>query len=74
LSEQVFKIEEIIMSEERKPLMTKIHLLKRRRREVKVDLKLGGQWSVPLFGGQWNVKEKHLHRFPISPRQNYLNL
>jgi hypothetical protein len=35
--------------------MIRIRLLKRRRREVKVDPKLGGQWKVPKFGGQWNV-------------------
>ncbi len=28
-------------------------LLKRRRREVKVDPKLGGQWKDPKLGGQW---------------------
>jgi hypothetical protein len=27
--------------------MIRVRLLKRRRREVKVDLKLGGQWNVP---------------------------
>ncbi len=30
-------------------------LLKRRRREVKVDPKLGGQWKDPKLGGHWNV-------------------
>ncbi len=28
-------------------------LLKKRRREVKVDPKLGGQWKDPKLGGQW---------------------
>ncbi len=30
-------------------------LLKRRRREVKVDPKLGGQWKDPNLGGHWKV-------------------
>jgi hypothetical protein len=54
--------------------MIRVRLLKRRRKEVKVDLKLGGQWNVPLFGGQWKVKEKHLFtssHFP--PNKFYLN-
>ncbi len=29
--------------------MIRVHLLKRRRREVKVDPKLGGQWNVPCL-------------------------
>jgi len=29
--------------------MIQIRLLKRRRKEVKVDPKLGGQWNVPSF-------------------------
>jgi hypothetical protein len=40
-------------------------LFKRRRRKVKVDPKLGGQWKVkekvPVLGGQWKVKEKVPH-------------
>jgi hypothetical protein len=35
--------------------MIRVHLLKRRRREVKVDPKLGDEWNVPKLGGQWNV-------------------
>jgi hypothetical protein len=35
--------------------MIRIYLLKRRKKEVKVDPKLGGQWNVPKLGGQWNV-------------------
>jgi hypothetical protein len=35
-----------------------VRLLK--RREVKVDPKLGGKWNVPMLGGQWNVEEKHI--------------
>jgi hypothetical protein len=40
--------------------MIHVHLLKRRRRKVKVD---------PKLGGQWNVKEKHLFnssQFPLN--------
>jgi len=35
--------------------MTRVRLLKRRKKEVKVDLKLGGQWKVPKVSGQWMV-------------------
>jgi hypothetical protein len=42
--------------------MIKVHLLKKRRRKVKVDPKLGGQWKekekVAMLGGQWKEKEK----------------
>jgi hypothetical protein len=42
--------------------MIQVHLLKRKRTNVKVDPKLGGQWKekekVPMLGGQWKVKEK----------------
>jgi hypothetical protein len=42
--------------------MIQVHLFKRRRRKVKVDPKLGGQWKekekVPMLGGQWKEKEK----------------
>jgi hypothetical protein len=45
--------------------MIQVCLLKRRRREVKVDPKLGGQWKekekFPLLGGQWKEKGK----FPL---------
>jgi hypothetical protein len=37
--------------------------------------KFGGQWNVPLLGGQWKVKEKQLFtssHFP--PNKFYLNL
>jgi hypothetical protein len=37
-----------IMSGEKRELsMIRVRLLKRRRKEVKVDPKLGGQWNVP---------------------------
>jgi len=36
------------MSGEKKKFpMIRVHLLKRRKREVKVDPKLDGQWNVP---------------------------
>jgi hypothetical protein len=42
----ILKIELKIMSEEReRPLIIRVRLLKRRRRKVKVDAKLGGQWK-----------------------------
>jgi hypothetical protein len=40
--------------------MIRVRLLKRRRREVKVDPKFGGQKNVPMFSGQWKEKEKVL--------------
>jgi hypothetical protein len=31
---------------------------------------LSGLWKVPMFGGQWKKKEKHLfHLFSLSPQQ-----
>jgi hypothetical protein len=39
----------------RKPQMIRIHHLKKRKREVKENPKLRGQWNVPMFGGQWNI-------------------
>jgi hypothetical protein len=41
--------------------MIRVHLLKKRRREVKVD---------PKLGGQWNVKEKHLFNSSHFPPNN----
>ena len=35
--------------------MIRVCILKRKRREVKVDPKFGDQWNVPNLGGQWNV-------------------
>jgi len=34
---------------ERELLIIQAHLLNRRRREVKVDPKLGGQWKIPCL-------------------------
>jgi hypothetical protein len=39
----------------KKTPMIRVCILKRRRREVKVDPKLSAQWNVPKLGGQWNV-------------------
>ncbi len=60
--EQVFKIAWKLLSKQERAPMIRILLFKRRRRKVKVDPKLGGQWKVkekvPVLGGQWKVKEK----------------
>jgi hypothetical protein len=65
--------------------MIQVRLLKRGRREVKVDPKfgaqwkekekfpfLGGQWNVPLLGSQWNVEEKPFSPLPALPPTNIL--
>jgi hypothetical protein len=52
--------------------MIRICLLKRRRKEVKVDPKLDGQWNVPLLGGQWKVKGKHLFTSSHFPPTNFI--
>jgi hypothetical protein len=62
-----------IMSEEKREFpMIWVRLLKRRWREVKVGLKLGGQWNVPslVANGRW--KETPFHLFPFSPQQTLL--
>jgi hypothetical protein len=43
----------IILEAKRELPMIRVRLLKRRRREVKVEPKLGGQWKDPKLGGQW---------------------
>jgi hypothetical protein len=43
----------IILEAKRELPTIRVRLLKRRRREVKVDPKLGGQWKDPKLGGQW---------------------
>jgi hypothetical protein len=49
--------------------MIRVRLLKRRRRKVKVDPKLGGQRKenekVLIFGGQWKEKEKEKEKVPM---------
>jgi hypothetical protein len=45
----------IILEAKRKPPIIRVCLLKRRRREVKKDPKLDGQWKDLKLGGQWNV-------------------
>jgi hypothetical protein len=52
--------------------MIRIRLLKRRRREVKLDPKLDGQCNVPKLGGQWNVKEKHIFTSSHFPPNNLI--
>jgi hypothetical protein len=39
----------IIFETKRELPMIRVRLLKRRRRKVKVDPKLGGQWKVPIL-------------------------
>jgi glutaredoxin len=52
----------IMFGEKRELLMIRVRILKRRRREVKVDLKLGGQWNVPslvangMFQVWWSME------------------
>jgi hypothetical protein len=53
--------------------MIQVRVLKRRKREVKVNPKLGGQWKekkkVLLLSGQWKEKEKVIfHLFPLFPQ------
>jgi len=43
----------IIIEAKKEPPIIRVRLLKRKRREVKVDPKLGGQWKDPKLGGQW---------------------
>jgi hypothetical protein len=46
----------IILKAKRELPMIRIRLLKRRRREVKVDPKLGGQWKDPKLGGHGRIQ------------------
>jgi hypothetical protein len=45
----------IILEAKRELPTIRVRLLKRRRREVKVDPKFGDQWKDPKLGGQWKV-------------------
>jgi hypothetical protein len=53
----------IISEQEREPPIIRAHPLKRRRREVKVDPKLGGQWKIPClvvngrFHAWWSMED-----------------
>jgi hypothetical protein len=67
----------IILEAKRELLTIRVRLLKRRRREVKADPKLGGQWKVPSLVAirriqslvaYWNVKDKHLFTSSIFPQ------
>jgi hypothetical protein len=52
----------IILEAKRGPPIIRVRLFKRRRREVKVDPKLGGQWNVPslmaieMFHAWWPME------------------
>ncbi len=61
----ILKIKLKIMSREReKPPIIRIRFLKKRRRKVKVD---------PKLGGQWKEKEKVLfYLFPLPPQTTLL--
>jgi hypothetical protein len=59
----IFKISiENYVRGKREPTMIQVHLLKKKRREVKVD---------PKFGGQWKMKEKHLFTSSHFPPNNF---
>jgi hypothetical protein len=45
----------IILEAKRNLPTIRVRLLKRRRKEVKVDPKLGDQWKDPKLGDQWKV-------------------
>jgi hypothetical protein len=55
LSTSVQDCIKIILEAKRELPMIRVRLLKKRRREVKVDPKFGGQWKDPKLGGQWKV-------------------
>jgi hypothetical protein len=61
----IFKIElKIVSGEKEKPPIIRVRLFKRRRKKVKVD---------PKLGGQWKEKEKVLfYLFPLSPQATLL--
>jgi hypothetical protein len=56
----------IILEAKRELPMIRVRLLKRRRRKVKVDPKLGGQWKVPSlvangrFQAWWPMEDSKL--------------
>jgi hypothetical protein len=61
--------------EKKEPSMILVRLLKRRRKEVKVDPKLSGQWNVPslvangMFQVWWPMEgegKTPFHFFPLS--------
>jgi hypothetical protein len=73
----------IISEAKRKPPMIQVCLLKRRKREVKVDSKLGGQWKVPclvangMYQAWWPMEgegKTPFHLFHFPPNKLYLNL
>jgi hypothetical protein len=61
----ILKIElKIMFREKKKTSIIRVRLLKRRRRKVKVD---------PKLGGQWKEKEKVVfYLFPLSPQATSL--
>jgi hypothetical protein len=68
----------ITFGEKKKLRMIRVHLLKRRKKEVKVDPKLCAQWKVPCLVANgmfqaWCPMEGEgktpFHLFPFSPQQ-----
>jgi len=55
--------------------MIRICPFKEKEKEVSEGTyQLGSQWKVPMLGGQWKEKEKHLFTSPdFSPKKFYLN-
>jgi len=58
----------IISEAKREPPMIQIRLLKKRKREVKVDSKLDGQWKVPslVANGRWRKNTFSPLPFPLQ--------
>jgi hypothetical protein len=68
-----------LLGKKRTPNHPNSPFLKRRKRKVKVDPKLGGQMEGEeegsLLGGQWKEKKKvPCYLFPLPLKQFYLNL
>jgi hypothetical protein len=66
------KLHENYFRSKREFPMIRVCLLKRRRREVKVYPKLGGQWNVPnlvaigMFHAWWPMEGERKHLFTSS--------
>ncbi len=68
----IIYIELKIMSEEKEVPMIRVLFLKKKRKTMKVNPKLGGQWKVKkkvlclVANGKW--RKNHFHLFPLSPQ------
>jgi len=58
----------IILEAKREPPIIRVRLLKRRKREVKKDPKLGANGRIQSLVAYWNVKDKHLFTSSIFPQ------